>query len=227
MTHNDTRAAARDTHPPVTWWWFLVPLLSFGLGSFPMVFYGGLRLRSRTHQMAAFAYLAGTVAFCAGAQFTDEQRVGPLDVVLIVVALLTWLGGVAHVAVLQSRVHAGAGAEPVVDAAVAAAQRRADRRREARRLQAEQPELAAELRIGRADLPDRDYDDGGLVDVNHVPVEALAAALGLTGAEAAEVDVARTRCGGFVTPEELLVYCDDFTPARLSTIRDRLLFVPW
>ena len=33
--------------------------------------------------------------------------------------------------------------------------------------------LARELRIGRPDLP-RQYDDGGLVDVNNVPVGVLA-----------------------------------------------------
>ena len=38
--------------------------------------------------------------------------------------------------------------------------------------------LAQELKIGRPDLP-RDYDDGGLVDVNHVPAAILAARLGL------------------------------------------------
>lgn len=226
MTHIDTQSAPRGAREPVTWWWFLVPLLTLGLGSFPMVFYGGLRLHSRAHQVAAIAYLAATVTFCAGTQFTDENDVGAFDGILIVVMLITWLGGVAHVAVLQSLIRSGGAVEPAVDAALAAAQRRADRRLQARRLQAEQPELAADLRIGRADLVDRDYDDGGLVDVNHVPVETLAAALGLTASEAAQVDAARTRCGGFVAPEELLVYCDEITPALLATFRDRLLFVP-
>jgi hypothetical protein len=226
MAHIDTRAAPRDVRRPVTWWWFLVPLVTLGLGTAPMVFYGAYRLRSRAHRLAAAAYLLATAAFCAGVQFTDEQRVGPLDAVLLFLVLLTWLGGVAQVAVLQSRVRAGAGAEPVVDAAVAAAQRRAERRRQARRLVTEQPELAAELHIGRVDLAGREYDDGGLVDVNHVPVEALAESLALTTSQAEQIDAARTRCGGLVTAEELLVYCDDVTPNLLATVRDRLLFVP-
>jgi hypothetical protein len=33
--------------------------------------------------------------------------------------------------------------------------------------------MAWELRIGRPDLP-RVYDDGGLIDVNHVPPQVLA-----------------------------------------------------
>lgn len=226
MTHVSTHAAHRAGGRPVTWWWFLVPLLSFGLGTFPMVFYGGLRLQSRAHQIVSIGYLAAVITFCAGVQFTDENRFGPLDVVLMVLALVTWLGGVAHVAVLQVRVHAGAVAGPVVDPAVVAAQRRAERRRQARRLVTEQPELAAELRIGRPDQPGRDYDDGGLVDINHVPAAELARALELTAAQAADIDEARARCGGFVVPEELLVYCRDVSPSLLATIRDRLLFVP-
>ena len=50
-------------------------------------------------------------------------------------------------------------------------------RREARRLQQDNPVLAQELKIGRPDLP-RGYDDGGLVDVNHVPAAILASHLG-------------------------------------------------
>ena len=49
----------------------------------------------------------------------------------------------------------------------------------ARRLQQDNPVLAQELKIGRPDLP-RGYDDGGLVDVNHVPAAILASHLGLT-----------------------------------------------
>jgi hypothetical protein len=62
-------------------------------------------------------------------------------------------------------------------------------RREARKLCQDNPVLAQELKIGRPDLP-RDYDDGGLVDVNHVPAAILAARLGLAPAEVATVSAA-------------------------------------
>ena len=45
---------------------------------------------------------------------------------------------------------------------------------------------ARELRIGRPELP-REYDDGGLVDVNRVPGAALTAQLGLTQQEMTNV----------------------------------------
>ena len=46
-------------------------------------------------------------------------------------------------------------------------------RQEAREIIGRDPVLADELRIGRPDLP-REFDDGGLIDVNHVPAEVLA-----------------------------------------------------
>lgn len=221
------RSARRpSSDAPSTWWWFLVPLLTLGLGTFPMVFYGAAKLRSRRHRLSALGYLGATLGFFVGVQFTDEQRAGVLDAVLMLLLLVTWLGGVAHVAVLQSRVRSAGAAEPEVDPALMAAERRSARRREARRLQADRPGLAAELRIGRPDLPGRQYDDGGLVEINHVPAEWLVRVLDLTPAVAAEIVEARARCGGFTCPEELVLYCDSMTPDQLGLIRDRLTFVP-
>lgn len=51
-------------------------------------------------------------------------------------------------------------------------------RAEARKIVDRDPDLARSLHIGRADLPDRTFPDGGLVDVNSVPVNSLAEALG-------------------------------------------------
>jgi hypothetical protein len=72
--------------------------------------------------------------------------------------------------------------EPVVAAALAARQRR----EQARAIAAGDPALARELCIGRPDLP-RQFDNGGLVDVNHVPVQVLVERLGLSQEEAGRV----------------------------------------
>ena len=56
-----------------------------------------------------------------------------------------------------------------------------------------------------ADLP-REYDDGGLVDVNQVPVGVFSSALGLTPIEARDVLAARDKLGRFVSAEELCEY---------------------
>src|SRR6266700_4115871 len=55
---------------------------------------------------------------------------------------------------------------------------RSRRRSQARQIARANRVLARELRIGRPDLP-REYDDGGLVDVNHVPGDILTSCLGL------------------------------------------------
>ena len=105
---------------------------------------------------------------------------------------------------------------------VAEAKSRIERRKDARRLATSNPSLARELKIGRPDLP-RDYDDGGLVDVNHVPGPALAAPLGLAPAEVTDVLAARDRLGRFASADELGAYTQ-LSPDRVDELRDLMLF---
>ena len=84
------------------------------------------------------------------------------------------------------------------------------------------PALARDLKIGRPDLP-CEYDDGGLVDVNHVPVGVLSSALGLTPIEARDVLAARDKLGRFVSAEELCEYTQ-LSPDRVDELRDLMIF---
>jgi len=79
--------------------------------------------------------------------------------------------------------------------------------------------------MARPDLP-RQYDDGGLVDVNHVPAAVLATELDLPMDTAAAIVRQRDRIGGFSSPEDLMVYADGLTPQRLQIIEERLAFIP-
>jgi len=106
--------------------------------------------------------------------------------------------------------------------AVARAKSRLERRKEARRMVAAQPDLARDLKIGRPDLP-RDYDDGGLVDVNHVPSTVLSAQLGLTPAEVTDVLTARERLGRFTSADELCAYTQ-LSPDRVDELRELMIF---
>ncbi len=106
--------------------------------------------------------------------------------------------------------------------AIAEAKDRIERRKEARRLAETDPALARDLHIGRPDVP-RDYDDGGLVDVNHVPGAVLAADLGLTPDEVTDVIAARERLGKFTSAEELCAYTD-LSPDRVDELRDLMIF---
>ena len=250
--------------PPSTGWWFLVPLLTFGLGAPAMVLAGGIKLRSLTHKICAAGYFAAQLTMCAVSSATSAQNeTAGWGVLVALLYFAVWFGGTVHTAVLQTRVRdqffrmfpaqpspsSSPGPGPVpgraaprpgltgpprtawqhgtgVDPALAAAQWRAARRQEARQLQAGEPAMAAELMIGRPDLPGRQYDDGGLVDVNHVPVEWLMRMLSLQRPVAEQIIAAREAHNGLTTPEELIVYCDGLTPAKLETFRDRLIFIP-
>jgi hypothetical protein len=202
------------------------------MGSFIIVLLGGIRLRSKAHIAAAVGYFVLAVYFFVGVQYVPSSGGSLPDAAVLPAFLIIWLGGVAHVLVLQMLVRQAA---PVVslaprpaaaaDPAIVVAQWRVQRREEARGILANNPALAAELRIGRPDLP-RQYDDGGLVDVNHVPAAVLANELDLPMDTAAAIVRQRDRIGGFSSPEDLMVYADGLTPQRLQIIKERLAFVP-
>jgi hypothetical protein len=209
-------------------WWFLIPLFTFGVGSAPIVIYGGVRLRRWVHVAAGIAYGALLLLFFVGASISDPDKVKAVDFFTFPALLISWLGGTVHAVILQYAVRdrdRDRQRRPV-DPALAEAWDHLEKRAQARALLAANPALAAELLIGRPDLGRR-YDDGGLVDINHVPVETLMTELGLPPKLANQVTAARDNIRGFSSADELIIYCDDMTPARLSTIRDRLAFLPW
>lgn len=108
--------------------------------------------------------------------------------------------------------------------AVSDAMKRMEARRKARRLLEKNPVLAGELGIGRPDLP-QTFDDGGLVDVNHVPVWCLAKLPGIDDQVAARIVEAREDIGGFSSPADLEVTLN-LPPGKLDEVRERLLFRP-
>jgi hypothetical protein len=205
-------------------WWTSVPIWSFGLLScVPFLAFGVIQRRQRDWVVFA-AYLAATVALIvAGALVNadsgwDEARAG------LVVALGTCAA--IHACILfrpgraqPLRVSAGRQRN---EEAVQIARSRIERRNSARRMVQTNPVLARELRIGRPDLP-REYDDGGLIDVNRVHGAVLAAQLGLSPEEATAVLVARDKLGRFASADEL---CDvtQLSPRRVDELRDLMIF---
>ena len=106
---------------------------------------------------------------------------------------------------------------------MAAAKDKLERRKEARHLLASNPALARDLKIGRPDLP-RDYDDGGLVDVSHVPVGvSRPVGLGLTPIEARDVVAARDKAGP-VSQRGGSVRVHQLSPDRVGELRDLMIF---
>src|SRR5579862_2427833 len=159
--------------PSISWLWAAVPIATLGLGSAVPFVFAAIRFRSRAFALSGAAYAA--LAFLAlyllnaGPQSSWQARVGAGF------ALTSACVGAAHVLAVRrpSLVSRWRTFEPRGEGARQRAVERLRRRQEARQIVAQDPVLADELRIGRPDLP-REYDDGGLVDVNHVPAPVLA-----------------------------------------------------
>ncbi|WP_433027891.1 helix-hairpin-helix domain-containing protein [Actinomycetospora sp. CA-053990] len=69
------------------------------------------------------------------------------------------------------------------------------------------PLLAHELRVGRPDLP-RSYDDGGLVDLNAAPAQAIARTCGIAPEHAGRIVACRSAAGRFASVEDVFVWAD-------------------
>jgi hypothetical protein len=108
--------------------------------------------------------------------------------------------------------------------AIAAATMRRNLRKAAREQADQDLALARDLRIGRPDLP-REYDDGGLIDINHVPPPALTVLSGVTSEIAEHIVATREHVGPFTSAEELVVTVD-LRPELLPEIKEYGIFLP-
>ena len=197
-----------------------MPLWSLSLLAFaPFLRLAFARRRARDWVVFA-AYLAAAILVVVLASLP-----GPSDAAAAAAGLLAILVmGVAavHAFVAFRAMPEVAGGAQASELALTTARARMHRREQARHLAEDNPVLARELAIGRPDVP-HDYDDGGLVDVNHVPGDVLASSLGLIPAESAAIIAARDQLGRFSSPEELSAYAQ-LPPDRVEALRDWMLF---
>jgi hypothetical protein len=218
------RRPAQGLRRVLTFVWAFVPVLSFGyLAPIPII-HAAVKLRTWTLWVAAALYTAAEILFWSTTMTVTDEPVEPAelsDPPAWAIALLLGLMVVptAHALAIRGRVFPSRPQDPAVAAALQARQRR----EEARVIAARDVHLARELRIGRPDLP-RQFDDGGLVDLNHVPIPVLVQQLGLSEADAAQVTEARDRIGGFSSAEEVIAYTD-LSPTLVDGLRDRLVFL--
>jgi Helix-hairpin-helix motif len=195
--------------------WALIPLLSFGLLALVPFAHAAVRLRERRMWAVTAAYAVGSLLWIVGVSTPAGSWGDTMFGILFPVLMVT---GTAHAFLLRRRVFAPLLPQPALAAALAARQRRL----EARAIASRDATLARELCIGRPDLP-RQFDDGGLVDVNHVPARVLVDQLGLSPAQAGQVVEARDRLGGFAGPEELIAYTE-LSPEAVDDLREHLVF---
>jgi len=198
--------------------WASMPIWSFSL----LAFVPFLRIalaRGRARDWAVFAgYLASTVIVISAAASNNDAAGAVAGTMAIVVAVVA----AVHAFVAFRPGSETVGGSAASELALTSARTRMRRRQQARELAASNPVLARELGVGRPDVP-HDYDDGGLVDVNHVPGEVLRQSLGLTAAESAAIITVREQLGRFSGPEELTAYTE-LTPDRVDALRDWMLF---
>jgi hypothetical protein len=198
-----------------------VPLVSFGYLTGPAFACAAIWMRSWRLGMAAGAYFAIAAAICGFSQGTDTT--GPSSAMIVGFGVNIVLGTV-HAAFVQQRLFRDPMVGPPQDPAVAAALARRQRRTHARGLLAQDPALAAELCIGRPDLR-RQFDDGGLIDINHVPAPILNALPGIGPQEVERIAATRQRGTGLTCVEDLVVFAD--VPGEVAeSLRDMLVFRP-
>jgi hypothetical protein len=205
--------------------WAFLPVLSYGyLAPIPII-HAAVKLRTWTLWAAAAVYTAAELLVWSRTMTVTSDPVDPAEVSdppgwaaalllgLIVVPTI-------HALTLRRRVFEVKPQDPAVAAVLQARQRR----EEARAIAARDVDLARELRIGRPDLR-RQFDDGGLVDLNHAPAPVMVQLLGLSEADVAQVIEARDRIGGFSSAEEVIAYTE-LSPTLIDGLRERLLFLP-
>lgn len=215
-------------HKIPVWLWAL-PVFTCGLAALvaPLAVAGKLK------DKRVWTWAIGlTVLWLLGFALTGtgaEDSTSAVNSFGVTLYLVAWVGCIVFALVLGPRadwgVPATAGAPPAHfnasydpnAAAVAAAQVDRKQREDARSLAAQDPGLARELRIGRPDLP-RQFDDGGLVDLNSAPAVALVRGLGMTPEQAEQVIAVRDHLGSFRSANDLveMVGFDQATADRMT-----------
>ncbi|AXL92725.1 hypothetical protein C4J65_33915 [Streptomyces sp. CB09001] len=207
--------------------WALIPVLTLGLGTLPLMIHATVRTKSPAQALATVPYGVAAALFVT----FDPDVSATYEVVFGAAMFFNILVGTGHAFAIRSRVWQRPDAELLYplqsrQRALLAAHRDERAAREtARDIAAVDPRQAVELGIGRVDLADRAFPDGGLVDVNNVPAGVLARHLTLSDEQAAAAVRMRAAVGGFASVEDLSVTMD-LPPRHLDAVADRLLFLP-
>jgi len=212
-------------HPAASLAWAFVPLYTIGFGTCAVLGWAAFRLRS---VWLAVCSVLSLLMMIGGLATPDSSALGGA-----LILLGPMCGGVALTFGVRGKLTRPTGAARLAAAraagelpenrALRAALARRARRVEALRILETDPALAYELRIGRPDLP-HEYDDGGILDVNHVPASAIAALPGFTPELAEHVVRMREEYGGFTLLSELVVYAH--VPQDLAErLADRIVFL--
>lgn len=219
-------------------WYFAIVLLSVGLLSAIPFAHAAARLGRKGLRLRAGIYAAVAAVAVVLSSITPKDAQGNavgtvghvLSAVFGVLAMALIATACFQLVPLRREVYGlgGGPAQPAhpaaTDPVVAAHLAARARRNEARALAQNDPVLAHDLHIGRPDLP-RQYDDGGLVDLNSAPAHTIANSCSIEPTLAEQIVAARQELGSFSSLEEVVVFAriEEGTAAR---IRDYALLLP-
>jgi hypothetical protein len=207
---------------PIGWLMVALPIVTCGLTSFVVplwIGFQGLEARSRRRMW----WLSGVllVAECLAVGFVaaappNEEGVseGPLLGMGTVGLILVVVVGVTIALVHQYRVGLPGAAEQL-------ALRR--QRSQTRQMIERNRAMAVSMRVGRPDLQ-REYADGGLLDLNALPEPALVEHGHLRPDEAAGIVAARARLGSFSSIEEVFAHAE-LSESAVATLKERAIFL--
>lgn len=182
-------------------WYLPAVLLSGGLGTaFPFA-HAAIRLRRPLIYAMGVGY--STVAFVAICLINSMVN-STTETVGVSLLSAVLLGASSHLIVLSRQSVRARRLATKVDPALAKARDAQTKRALARKLLAQDPLIADELHIGRPDLGGT-FDDGGLVDINHATVDAMASAFGISPVDARAIVQLRDVHGEFASVDEMLV----------------------
>ncbi len=197
---------------PPAWLW-AAPVFSFGLlapiGPF------AIAVKSRARRDWLVTAVSSLITFFTLTLASAFHTNGFLDNLAALLYFANIPGSIAYAMSRASELHWGPKpvqgfAQPMPlppapdknQVAIASARAMQQKRNEALEIVKRDPHLARELRIGRPDLP-RQYDDGGLVDINGVPPGVYVHLLGLSQEQSAQIVAAREYLGSFQHTDDL------------------------
>jgi DNA uptake protein ComE-like DNA-binding protein len=217
-------------------WWAWMPAYTVGILAFVPFVHAAVKLRRRSLAYTAAAYTVGDIAVwlllnaSGNTGSNSGHSGGATSTVGSLIAVALAVAGTVQTLRLRYEVFGMLPSAPPapplppnLHPAVAEALASRARRNETRQMIASDPALARDLKVGRPDLV-RTYDDGGLVDVNHVPAETLVRHLGMPATEADLTVGAREKIGRFSSVDELGVLAG-LSPDTVDDIRDRATFL--
>ncbi|WP_410666669.1 hypothetical protein [Amycolatopsis sp. cmx-4-68] len=212
-------------------WYFVVTIATIGLFAWVPFVHAAVRLGRKSLYARAAVFGAAAAVMSTLLSLAPKDAAGKtvgtagnlLTSVAVVLGLVVVVVACVQQVKLRREILGLAPAErPGEHPALAAALAARERRTEARKLVAEDPLIARDLRVGRPDLP-RNYDDGGLVDLNSAPAAVIASVCGIDVATAEEIAEIRTAVGGFAVVDDV------FTTVPVGAwdrVRDRAVVLP-